>query len=116
MADEIDDDPSCSTVEETILRRNDAVSSIAYDVRTITDEEEARLLADNQLMSPYKCNKFIGDSNKNWDIFYKRNETRFFKDRHWTSREFVDVCNITQLRVFRLLHYMSAIDNSCVDE
>lgn len=25
---------------------------------------------------------------KNWDLFYKRNETRFFRDRHWTIREF----------------------------
>ncbi|KDN53045.1 S-adenosyl-L-methionine-dependent methyltransferase, partial [Tilletiaria anomala UBC 951] len=24
---------------------------------------------------------------RNWDVFYKNNETRFFKDRHWTQRE-----------------------------
>ena len=25
------------------------------------------------------------------DLFYKRNETRFFKDRHWIDREFEDI-------------------------
>ena len=31
------------------------------------------------------------DARKNWDLFYKRNETKFFKDRHWTTREFQEL-------------------------
>ena len=32
--------------------------------------------------------KYEADAAKYWDLFYKRNEDRFFKDRYWTSREF----------------------------
>lgn len=32
--------------------------------------------------------KLEKDVKKNWDLFYKRNGDRFFKDRHWTTREF----------------------------
>ena len=27
-------------------------------------------------------------AKKNWDLFYKRNLNKFFRDRHWTTREF----------------------------
>ncbi|KAG5462761.1 MAG: methyltransferase like 6 [Olpidium bornovanus] len=27
------------------------------------------------------------------DLFYKRNETRFFRDRHWTDKEFQELCD-----------------------
>lgn len=30
------------------------------------------------------------DARRNWDVFYKKNETRFFKDRHWLDQEFGD--------------------------
>jgi len=39
----------------------------------------------------FKANKLEIDAQRNWDIFYKRNETRFFKDRHWTTREFQEL-------------------------
>jgi methyltransferase-like protein 6 len=32
--------------------------------------------------------KYELEAAKNWNLFYKRHETRFFKDRHWTIREF----------------------------
>uniref|UniRef100_UPI0031B8B38C tRNA N(3)-methylcytidine methyltransferase METTL6 n=1 Tax=Homo sapiens TaxID=9606 RepID=UPI0031B8B38C len=31
------------------------------------------------------------EAQKNWDLFYKRNSTNFFKDRHWTTREFEEL-------------------------
>ena len=37
------------------------------------------------------ANKLETDARKNWDLFYKRNETKFFKDRHWTTREFQEL-------------------------
>lgn len=39
----------------------------------------------------FKRNKLEKDAKKNWDLFYKRNGDRFFKDRHWTKREFVEL-------------------------
>lgn len=44
---------------------------------------QQRRIASNFLIS-----KAEREAARNWDIFYKKNETRFFKDRHWTDREF----------------------------
>ncbi|XP_063778412.1 tRNA N(3)-methylcytidine methyltransferase METTL6 [Pseudophryne corroboree] len=43
---------------------------------------------DSELVSDFKRLKLERDVQKNWDLFYKRNSTHFFKDRHWTTREF----------------------------
>ena len=32
--------------------------------------------------------KYRKESGKNWNLFYKRNSTNFYKDRHWTHKEF----------------------------
>jgi methyltransferase-like protein 6 len=32
--------------------------------------------------------KYEAEAARNWDLFYKRHKTLFFKDRHWTLREF----------------------------
>ena len=59
------------------------------DERVLTDEDLQRLAAqDDSLVSDFKRNKLEVEARKNWDLFYKRNETRFFRDRHWTTREF----------------------------
>lgn len=31
------------------------------------------------------------EAKKNWDKFYLRNKTNFFKDRHWTKNEFEEL-------------------------
>lgn len=59
--------------------------------RALTDEEQQKLLKDTQLVSEFKQNKLEAEAKKNWDLFYKRNETNFFKDRHWISREFTEL-------------------------
>ncbi|CAO3684734.1 unnamed protein product [Rhizopus stolonifer] len=38
-------------------------------------------------------NKYKKEAAKNWDLFYKRNTTKFFKDCHWTDREFEELAN-----------------------
>ncbi|XP_026573578.1 methyltransferase-like protein 6 isoform X2 [Pseudonaja textilis] len=49
-------------------------------------------LAPNQvLISDFKQQKLEKEAQKNWDLFYKRNSTNFFKDRHWTTREFEEL-------------------------
>ncbi|XP_059475547.1 tRNA N(3)-methylcytidine methyltransferase METTL6 [Neocloeon triangulifer] len=57
--------------------------------KSLTADEEAILgKQDSRLVSAFQALKLEKDAKKNWDLFYKRNETRFFKDRHWTTREF----------------------------
>lgn len=43
------------------------------------------------LVGEFQQQKLEKEAAKNWDKFYKRNETRFFKDRHWTTREFQEL-------------------------
>ncbi|XP_040599024.1 tRNA N(3)-methylcytidine methyltransferase METTL6 [Mesocricetus auratus] len=57
----------------------------------LSSEEEERLHRDQALVSDFKQQKLEKEAQKNWDLFYKRNSTNFFKDRHWTTREFEEL-------------------------
>ena len=58
----------------------------------VISEEEKRKLADNsKIVSEFKQKKLEEEAQKNWDLFYKRNTTNFFKDRHWTTAEFKEL-------------------------
>ena len=72
------------------------MEGIASDVpRVLTEEEQSKLKKqDESIASEFKRQKLEAESRKNWDLFYKRNETRFFKDRHWTIREFQQLVEI----------------------
>ncbi|XP_058815699.1 tRNA N(3)-methylcytidine methyltransferase METTL6-like [Topomyia yanbarensis] len=60
--------------------------------KVLTDDEKAHLEEQNKRMvSDFHARKLELDARKHWDLFYKRNETRFFKDRHWTTREFEEL-------------------------
>ncbi|CAH7237139.1 Mettl6 [Phodopus roborovskii] len=59
--------------------------------RTLSSEEEEKLQRDRAVVSDFKQQKLEKDAQKNWDLFYKRNSTNFFKDRHWTTREFEEL-------------------------
>jgi len=39
------------------------------------------------VLSSFWKEKYILESKKNWDLFYKRNGIRFFRDRYWTLNE-----------------------------
>ncbi|KAF4517347.1 hypothetical protein B566_EDAN011734 [Ephemera danica] len=59
------------------------------ELKELSEKEKEKLLHQNsRLVSDFQALKLERDAQKNWDLFYKRNETRFFKDRHWTTREF----------------------------
>jgi len=60
--------------------------------RILTNDEYECLYSpeqqDRQQVSEFKQNQFDKNAQKYWDQFYKRNTNHFFKDRHWTLREF----------------------------
>lgn len=59
--------------------------------RPLTEDEKTKLDKDVNLVSTFKQNKLETEAQKNWDLFYKRNATNFFKDRHWITREFPEL-------------------------
>ncbi|XP_062848161.1 tRNA N(3)-methylcytidine methyltransferase METTL6 [Trichomycterus rosablanca] len=59
--------------------------------RVLSEDEHQKLKNDQVLVSDFKQNKLEMEAQKNWDLFYKRNSTKFFKDRHWTTREFEEL-------------------------
>lgn len=73
-------------------------------VRVLTLEELNRLSSERALVSEFKQMKLEKEAQKNWDLFYKRNTTNFFKDRHWTTREFEELkaCRKVRKRVERV--------------
>ncbi|XP_063830222.1 tRNA N(3)-methylcytidine methyltransferase METTL6 [Ostrinia nubilalis] len=65
-----------------------------HRLKKLTDEEKQRLESQNlRLIPEAKAAKLERDAKRHWDIFYKRNETKFFRDRHWTTREFQELIN-----------------------
>ena len=41
----------------------------------------------SELVPPYWAEKYDRDAHKYWDLFYRRNHDRFFKDRHYLHSE-----------------------------
>lgn len=66
--------------------------------RVLTEEELDRLSGERALVSDFKQMKLEKEAQKNWDLFYKRNTTNFFKDRHWTTREFEELKACREVR------------------
>lgn len=63
-----------------------------HSARLLSEEDQEKLQKqDNRLVTPFQAQQLEKNAKKNWDLFYKRNETRFFKDRHWTTREFIEL-------------------------
>ncbi|XP_053120989.1 tRNA N(3)-methylcytidine methyltransferase METTL6 [Hemicordylus capensis] len=71
-----------SNCEDVALQRR------GHKARTLSPGEVEKLAKDQVLVSDFKRLKLEKEAQKNWDLFYKRNSTNFFKDRHWTTREF----------------------------
>ena len=61
------------------------------EFRVISEEEKRKLADNSKIVSEFKQKKLEEEAQKNWDLFYKRNTTNFFKDRHWTTAEFKEL-------------------------
>lgn len=67
-------------------------SERTLNVRELNEEEREKLKSQNsRMITPFMAQKLEIDARKNWDLFYKRNKTNFFKDRHWTTSEFKEL-------------------------
>lgn len=51
----------------------------------------------NSSVSEFWQKKYRSEAGKSWNLFYKRNLTNFFKDRHWVTREFPEVLQVSSL-------------------
>lgn len=78
--------------DEKIVADNGDV--FVHRLKELSEEEKLRLESQNSRIIPAsKVTKLEREAQKHWDLFYKRNETKFFKDRHWTTREFQELIN-----------------------
>ncbi|XP_072709970.1 tRNA N(3)-cytidine methyltransferase METTL6 [Ciconia boyciana] len=75
----------------TTSTEDGAFQKKGHSARILSPEEAERLAKDRVLVSEFKQLKLEKEAQKNWDLFYKRNSTNFFKDRHWTTREFQEL-------------------------
>ncbi|XP_012054286.1 PREDICTED: methyltransferase-like protein 6 [Atta cephalotes] len=72
-----------------------AESIVGHVAKRLTPEEINKMRAqDSRLVTEFHANQLERDAKKHWDLFYKRNDTRFFKDRHWTTREFDELLGL----------------------
>ncbi|XP_007887860.1 tRNA N(3)-methylcytidine methyltransferase METTL6 [Callorhinchus milii] len=78
-------------VTVTPYRPEATFQTIGHSARILDPEEAEKLEKDRNLVSDFKQEKLEREAQKNWDLFYKRNSTNFFKDRHWTTREFEEL-------------------------
>lgn len=68
------------------------MNSVTDEDKSLTPEEiELMKVQDTRLVTPFQADSLEKNARKHWDLFYKRNEDKFFKDRHWTTREFKEL-------------------------
>lgn len=55
---------------------------VLHEPPELTEEMKIKLEKQNsRMVSEFHANKLESQASKNWDWFYKRNGTKFFKDR-----------------------------------
>ncbi len=56
----------------------------------------------NDKISQFWHQKYRQDLGKNWNLFYARNSTNFFRDRHWIKQEFPELTEKEGLSIFEV--------------
>ncbi|CAH8589457.1 unnamed protein product [Heterobilharzia americana] len=107
--DEQETDDCSSTVGD-----NDELSNCDSPVEE--DEEMKNILTKQMdtLVSSFERRKLFSEVGKNWDRFYNRNGVRFFKDRHWTTREFAELSCLSNHTLKSLLEVGCGVGNFLV--
>uniref|UniRef100_UPI00358FFA93 tRNA N(3)-methylcytidine methyltransferase METTL6 isoform X2 n=1 Tax=Myxine glutinosa TaxID=7769 RepID=UPI00358FFA93 len=87
-------DPDTEPAEQLMLTTHEASERLqnrGLQPKPLCAEDASRLARDRNLLSTFRQTRLEMDAQRNWDLFYKRNSTHFFKDRHWTRREFAEL-------------------------
>lgn len=72
------------------------ITDVKSEEVKLSEKEESILKnQDTRVISEFKAQLLEKNAKKFWDLFYKRNGDRFFKDRHWTIREFKELISST---------------------
>ena len=79
--------PVMSRVPIVDSAKHPNVSVFEIDEDFVRNAEEIIHSTKNSV-SDFWCKKYEADNAKNWDTFYKHNQTNFFKDRHYIPDEF----------------------------
>lgn len=74
---------------------SDIWESLKVPKQPTAEEQELLEKQNSRLITEFKASQLEKDARRNWDLFYKRNDTRFFRDRHWTTREFQELIDET---------------------
>ncbi|SNX86626.1 related to ABP140 - actin binding protein and AdoMet-dependent tRNA methyltransferase [Melanopsichium pennsylvanicum] len=75
---------------------NSATPHQSLPERTEIEASISAIISQNRRSAnEFIVSKHSKDAAKNWDKFYKNHQAKFFKDRHWTSREFFNEMNAT---------------------
>uniref|UniRef100_A0A8C6ZHR3 tRNA N(3)-cytidine methyltransferase n=1 Tax=Nothoprocta perdicaria TaxID=30464 RepID=A0A8C6ZHR3_NOTPE len=88
----------------TASAEDGAFQKKGHSIRILSPEEAERLAKGKVLVTDFKQMKLEKEAQKNWDLFYKRNSTNFFKDRHWTTREFQELKACREVSSVRLIY------------
>jgi hypothetical protein len=76
----VSDKVNCHLEPDSIVREK-----LEPDLVALLEKQNSRLVSE------FRAVKLETEAKKSWDLFYKRNQTKFFKDRHWTTREFQEL-------------------------
>ncbi|XP_020710865.2 tRNA N(3)-methylcytidine methyltransferase METTL6 [Athalia rosae] len=88
------------------------VRSESHVAKELTEDEINRIREQNSRLVPeHRALQLEKEAKKHWDLFYKRNETRFFKDRHWTTREFEELLDLGGVNNGTLLEVGCGVGN-----
>jgi len=58
------------------------------------------IIKDSKTLPKFWIDKYKSETCKNWDLFYRRNTTKFFKNRNWIGREFVELNESSSQKVY----------------
>ena len=94
----------CGKASQSIEKDNEGGWVTSAIPRELSELEKQKLVDDEVCVSEFKQNKLEKEAKKNWDLFYKRNSTNFFKDRHWTTSEFEELVANTKVRWIQYMY------------